>query len=64
MAAQFDNGGDANQPDNFYTFSVQGTSFSAPLVAGGAALVVDAGRDLYSEKLRRRGETARSTGGS
>ncbi len=49
MAAQYDNGGDTNQPDNFYTFSVQGTNFSAPIVAGGAALVVDAGRDLYSE---------------
>ncbi|MFH5804064.1 S8 family serine peptidase [Alienimonas sp. DA493] len=27
--------------------SVSGTSFAAPIVAGGAALVVDAGKDLY-----------------
>ncbi len=29
-----------------------GTSFSAPMVAGGAALIVDAGRDLYAGNNR------------
>jgi hypothetical protein len=29
-----------------------GTSFAAPIVAGGAALIVDAGRDLYSGNNR------------
>ncbi len=29
-----------------------GTSFSAPMVAGGAALIVDAGRDLYAANNR------------
>ncbi len=32
---------------NLYAVNAAGTSFAAPLVAGGAALVVDAGKDLY-----------------
>lgn len=31
-----------------YSSNSAGTSFAAPLVAGGAALVVDAGKDLYA----------------
>lgn len=33
---------------NWYGFNSSGTSFAAPIVAGGAGLLVDAGRDLYS----------------
>lgn len=40
-------GGVADGGPNFYTFSVQGTSFAAPIVAGGAALLVDAGNTIY-----------------
>ena len=48
VGAYYDNGADPNQPDNFYSFSIAGTSFAGPIVAGGAALAVDAGRDLYA----------------
>ncbi len=33
--------------NNFYAFPLAGTSFAAPTVAGGAALVVDAARTLF-----------------
>jgi hypothetical protein len=33
--------------NNWYNFNLAGTSFAAPIVAGGAGLLVDAGRDLY-----------------
>ncbi|MBX3421148.1 MAG: S8 family serine peptidase [Pirellulaceae bacterium] len=32
---------------NFYGVNLSGTSFAAPLVAGGAGLVIDAGRDVF-----------------
>ncbi len=32
---------------DLYSFGVGGTSFSAPIIAGGAALVVDAGKHLF-----------------
>jgi hypothetical protein len=41
--------GSSNQPGaNLYTTSINGTSFAAPLVAGGAALVASAARTLGS----------------
>lgn len=41
------NAGGSNTPGtNLYTSNLNGTSFAAPIVAGGAALLVDAGRQL------------------
>jgi hypothetical protein len=37
-------GGSSNPATNFYSFNVQGTSFAAPTVAGGATLVAGAAR--------------------
>lgn len=37
---------------NGYNTNAAGTSFAAPIVAGGAALVVDAGKTLYSGNSR------------
>jgi len=33
--------------DNWFGFNWQGTSFAAPTVAGGAGLLVDAGKSIY-----------------
>ncbi|HMD54575.1 MAG TPA: S8 family serine peptidase, partial [Phycisphaerae bacterium] len=41
-------GGSTDTFTNAYNLQLAGTSFSAPIVTGGAALVVDAGRTLYS----------------
>ncbi len=40
-------GGTADGGSNYYSFFCAGTSFAAPTVAGGAALLVDAGKALY-----------------
>lgn len=40
--------GPAGGPD-YYTRSIRGTSFSAPTVAGGAALLYDAAYDLFAD---------------
>jgi hypothetical protein len=39
-------GGTPSGAPDWYTFNTQGTSFAAPTVAGGAALMVDVGRAL------------------
>jgi hypothetical protein len=38
--------------NNFYAFPLAGTSFAAPTVAGGAALVVDAARGLFGNTTK------------
>lgn len=40
-------GGTDNQANNYYSVNAAGTSYAAPIVAGGAALVVDAGYDRF-----------------
>jgi len=40
-------GGTASGAPDFYSPNVAGTSFAAPTVAGGAALIVDAGKDRF-----------------
>lgn len=40
-------GGTANGGPDFYSPNVAGTSFASPTVAGGAALLVDAGKDRF-----------------
>jgi hypothetical protein len=39
---------------NFYTGGLAGTSYAAPIVAGGATLLVDAGYDLYGTNANAR----------
>lgn len=39
-------GGAASGGPDFFSFNVQGTSFAAPIVAGGAALLIDAARGM------------------
>jgi hypothetical protein len=38
--------------NNFYAFPLAGTSFAAPTVAGGAALIVDAARTLFGPSTK------------
>lgn len=57
-------GGNASLPDNDlspggYAAGVSGTSFAAPVVSGGAALIVDAARDRGLDRLRD-GRTVRA----
>lgn len=40
-------GGTAQNGSNLYSGGISGTSFAAPIVAGGAALIVDAGNTIY-----------------
>lgn len=50
-------GGNVNGADptgganNFYSFNLNGTSFAAPIVAGGAALLVDAAYDQFANNI-------------
>jgi hypothetical protein len=44
--------GVADPPTNFIAFPFGGTSISAPIVSGGAALVVDAGKTLFPNDSR------------
>ena len=37
---------------SYYYPNLRGTSFAAPIVAGGAALVVDAGKDMYASDAK------------
>ncbi len=41
----------SNGVDNWYSFNVGGTSFSAPIVSGGAALLVDVAKDRFVDNL-------------
>lgn len=41
-------GGTANFADNYYTVNGAGTSYAAPIVAGGASLIVDVGYDRFN----------------
>jgi len=45
-------GGPVTLQNNLYSSGLNGTSFAAPIVAGGAALVASAGKALYTSDAK------------